>query len=80
MKKIISLVLALIMLMTVAMPAVYAADAANESTPIIYLRGNGEEIYYENGTGALARIDINEVLSDESIYDMEGMKKEISYA
>lgn len=81
MKKIISLLLTLIMLFTLAVPAVYAADGetANktEATPIIQLRGNGEGIYYENGTGEEAPIDLDEVLSDPSIYDMEGMKKEI---
>ncbi len=78
MKKIISLILTLIMLLAIAIPAVYAADTETaEATPIIYLRGNGEPIHYDNGAGEVAKIDLPEVLGDESIYDVEGMKKEI---
>ena len=81
MKKIVSLVLTLIMLFTIAVPAVYAADEVivdrSEATPIIVLRGNGEELFYENGEGDVAPIDIDEVLGDPSIYDVEGMKKEV---
>lgn len=78
MKKIISLILSIVMLMTLAIPAAYAVETEeNEATPIIFLRGNGEAIHYENGEGAQARIDIGEVLGDESIYDTQGMVKEI---
>lgn len=81
MKKLISLLLTLVMIMSLAVPAVYAADEVivdqSDATPIIYLRGNGEEIRYDGGKGELAPIDIDQVLSDESIYDVEGMKKEI---
>ena len=77
MKKIISLILTLVMLLTLAVPAICADDTASEATPIIYLRGNGEPIHYDNGAGEIAKIDLPEVLGDESIYDVEGMKKEI---
>lgn len=78
MKKIISSLLCLIMLMTLFVPAAYAVDEKPYepgATPIIYLRGNGEAIYYEDGT--IAPIDLPEVLGDSSIYDTDGMVKEI---
>ena len=77
MKKIVSLVLALIMLMTVAMPAVYAVDAADKSTPIIYIRGNGEAIHYEGGAGAQVATEIDQALSDVT-FDKEGFMKELT--
>ena len=80
MKKIISLILALIMTFSLALPAAYAVDQKPYEagpTPIILLRGNGEPIHYDKGNGEEAKIDLDEVLGDESIYDVEGMKKEI---
>ncbi len=80
MKKLISLLLTLIMVMSLVVPAAYAVDEKPYEpgyTPIIYLRGNGEAIHYDNGAGEEAKIDIPDVLGDESIYDVEGMKKEI---
>ena len=77
MKKIVSLVLTLIMLMTVAMPAVYAVDAADKSTPIIYIRGNGEAIHYEGGAGAQVATEIDQALSDVT-FDKEGFMKELT--
>ena len=73
MKKILSLVLALIMLFTVAMPAVYAA---NESTPIIYLRGNGEAIHFENGAGAKVPAEIDEALGEAGV-DKDAIIEEV---
>ena len=78
MKKIISLILTLIMVFSLAVPAVYAVDEKPfepGATPIIYLRGNGEAIHYENGAGEEAKIDIYEVLGDSSIYEVKGMAK-----
>lgn len=77
MKKIICLVLTLIMLVSLATPVVYATETTAVATPIIFLRGNGEGIYYDNGTGAKAPCEIDQVLGDPTIYDIEGMKKEI---
>jgi hypothetical protein len=80
MKKIISLILTLVMAFSLVVPAVYAADEKPfepGATPIIFLRGNGEAIHYENGTGEKAKIDIGDVLGDPSIYDVKGMAKEI---
>ena len=77
MKKIISIILSLVMIITIFVPVAFAAEETYEATPIIFLRGNGEAIHYENGAGEQAKIDIGEVLGDESIYDVEGMKKEV---
>ena len=49
MKKILSIILTITMLMAVAMPMMSAA-AANERTPIVYIRGNGDGLYYPDGT------------------------------
>ena len=81
MKKIKIIYFLFLMIFSLAVPAVYAADEViidqSEATPIIHLRGNGETIHYEGGAGEKANIDIGEVLGDDSIYDVEGMKKEI---
>ena len=76
MKKIISLVLTFIMVFSLMVPAVYAVETNTpEKTPIIFLRGNGETIYYEDGKGEVAPCEIDQVLGDPSIYDVEGMKR-----
>ena len=56
MKKIISIVLAVMLLMTVAMPAMSAA-AANERTPVVYIRGNGDGLYYPDGRLLVAQFE-----------------------
>ncbi len=55
MKKVISFMLCLIMLFTVAIPA-FSAAAADEVTPIIYIRGNGQEIYNADGEKVICDI------------------------
>ena len=77
MKKIISLLLSLIMLFTVAMPVAYAAETVNEITPIIFLRGNGEDIHYENGAGELVLDEIDQVLGSVE-FEKEGFMKELT--
>jgi len=47
MKKVLSIVLATIMLLTVMAPM---ASASDERTPIVYIRGNGDGLYYPDGT------------------------------
>lgn len=47
MKKLISVFLAVMMLFAVMAPM---ASAANERTPIVYIRGNGDGLFYEDGT------------------------------
>lgn len=56
MKKILSIILTITMLMAVAMPMMSAA-AANERTPIVYIRGNGDGLYYPDGTLCKAQFE-----------------------
>ena len=77
MKKIISLILTIIMLFTVAVPAVYAAETTEEITPVIFLRGNGEDIRYENGAGELVLDEIDQVLGNV-VFEKEGFMRELT--
>ena len=77
MKKIISLILTLIMLFTVAMPVAYADEATDELTPIIFLRGNGEDIHYENGAGELVADEIDSAFAD-IVFEKEGFMRELT--
>lgn len=54
MKKLISVFLVVMMLLAVMAPM---ASAANERTPIIYIRGNGDGLYYEDGTLCVAQFE-----------------------
>lgn len=54
MKKLISLLLVTLMLFAVMAPA---ASAANERTPIVYIRGNGDGLYYPDGTLCVAQFE-----------------------
>ena len=54
MKKIISLILVTVMLFAVMAPM---ASAANERTPIVYIRGNGDGLYYPDGTLCVAQFE-----------------------
>ena len=65
MKKLISLSLVLIMLFAVMAPMA-TASAANERTPIVYIRGNGDGLYYPDGTLCVAQFE------DLSFGDDEG--------
>ena len=56
MKKLISLSLVIIMLFAVMAP-VSSVFAANERTPIVYIRGNGDGLYYEDGTLCVAQFE-----------------------
>ena len=56
MKKIISSLLVLVMLFAVMAP-VATVSAANERTPIVYIRGNGDGLYYEDGTLCVAQFE-----------------------
>lgn len=77
MKKLISLILTLIMLFTVSVPVAYAADAAEEMTPIIFIRGNGEDIRYENGAGEIVLDEIDQVLGSVE-FEKEGFMRELT--
>ncbi len=54
MKKLISLLLVTLMLFAVMAPM---ASAANERTPIVYIRGNGDGLYYPDGTLCVAQFE-----------------------
>ena len=56
MKKLISLVLTLVMLFAVMAPAA-SVSAANERTPIVYIRGNGDGLFYPDGTLCVAQFE-----------------------
>lgn len=64
MKKIISVFLSLLMLFTVMAPVASAGDY--EKLPIIYIRGNGEDIRYPDGTLVPARFEDLSLDSEES--------------
>lgn len=54
MKKVISLLLVTVMLFAVMAPMASAADIR---TPIVYIRGNGDGIYYPDGTLCVAQFE-----------------------
>lgn len=54
MKKLISLVLVVLMLFAVMAPM---ASATNERVPIVYIRGNGDGLYYPDGTLCVAQFE-----------------------
>ncbi len=54
MKKTISLFLVTVMIFAVMAPM---ASAANERTPIVYIRGNGDGLYYPDGTLCVAQFE-----------------------
>ena len=54
MKKITSVILVLIMLFAVMAPM---ATAANERTPVVYIRGNGDGLYYPDDTLCVAQFE-----------------------
>lgn len=56
MKKIISVLLSVIMIASLAAPAVFAASA-DEQTPMIYIRGNGEPLYNAQGERIAAEFE-----------------------
>ena len=70
MKKLISLVLALTMLFALMAPAA-SVSAADERTPIIYIRGNGENIYREDGSIVPARFENLELGGESSGIDKD---------
>lgn len=69
MKKLISLALVLLILLAVAAPAVSAGNY--EYLPIIYIRGNGEELYYPDGTLCVAKFEDLAVAGDSDGIDKD---------
>ncbi len=56
MKKLICALLVAVMLFAVMAPMA-SVSAANERTPIVYIRGNGDGLYYEDGTLCVAQFE-----------------------
>ena len=56
MKKLASVFLVFVMLFSVMIPVVYAVES-EDRIPIIYVRGNGEDICYPDGTKVVARLE-----------------------
>ena len=67
MKKLISLLLVTVMLFAVMAPM---ASAAEERLPIIYIRGNGDGLYYPDGTLCVAQLE--DLFADDGKDEGEG--------
>ena len=65
MKKLISILLVTVMLFAVMAPAASAVNAY-EYLPTIYLRGNGEALYYPDGTRLVASFEDLDLTSEDS--------------
>ena len=73
MKKLLSVILVTLMLFAVMAPAA-SAVVGYEAVPIIYIRGNGEEIYDENGN--LLASDLGGLLGDDEEEDEDSLSKD----
>ena len=62
MKKYVSFLLALMMVLAVMSPVALAAAATEEITPIVYVRGNGEKIFNAEGKEVIA--DVGDITLD----------------
>jgi len=75
MKKLISFLLVTIILLSLMSPAVFAADVlVKDMTPIVYIRGNGEAIYDENGDEI--PVEIADLFNKSIVSEEEGITKE----
>lgn len=70
MKKLISFLLVTVMLFAVMAPM---ATAVYEKTPVVYIRGNGDGIYYEDGNLCVAQFE--DLFADTGSED-EGINKD----
>ena len=66
MKKVISILLTVTLLMCVAMP-VMSASAANERTPVVYIRGNGDGLFYPDNTLLVTQFEELELSGEDGI-------------
>lgn len=71
MKKLISLLLVTVMLFAVMAPI---SSAVYEKTPIVYIRGNGDGIYYEDGTLCVAQFE--DLFADNGEEEDDGIDKD----
>ncbi len=70
MKKLISLLLVTVMLLAVMAPM---ASAADERVPIVYIRGNGDGLYYPDGTLCVAQFEDLSLGGDEGGTDKDAI-------
>ncbi len=75
MKKFVSFFLVLTILFAVMSPMSFAADVkVKDMTPIVYIRGNGEAIYDENGDEI--PVEFQDLFDKNIVSDEEGITKE----
>ncbi len=75
MKKIISIILIVTMLFAVMAPMAFASDAkVKDELPMIFIRGNGEDLYDENGK--LIPGEIGDLFDKNIVPEEEGITKE----
>ncbi len=70
MKKVISVLVSLVMIFAVMSPVCSVVAATEEAIPIIYIRGNGQEIYNADGQEVIC--DIGDLKLDGDGEDTEG--------
>ncbi len=71
MKRMISIILTVVMLCAVSMPAMNAVAAANERTPVVYIRGNGDGIFYPDNKLVVTQFE------EVSLGGEEGVDKDV---
>lgn len=75
MKKILSLILVLTMLFAVMAPCAFATDAkVKDELPMIFIRGNGEDLYDENGK--IIPGEIGDLFNENIVPKDEGISKD----
>lgn len=74
MKKILSVLLALVMIFSLAMPAFATRATVKAGVPVIYISGDSNRIYYDNETKSFAIEDVFEIFSEDD--SEEGSVKE----
>ena len=66
MKKLVSLLLVTVLLFAVMAP-VATVSAANERTPVVYIRGNGDGLYYPDGTLCVTQLEEISLGGDDGV-------------
>lgn len=73
MKKFISFLLVLTMLFAVMSPVAFA-KGAYDLTPIVYIRGNGEDIY--DSEGNVIPVEVDDLFNDEIVSDEDSITRD----
>ena len=73
MKKLISFLLVAVMLFAVMAPMA-SVSAANERTPIVYIRGNGDGLYYPDGSLCVAQLE--DLFAEDAEGEDDGIDKD----